>query len=146
MNRILIATDQAESSSPVVFRGLELARKLNMPVEVVTIVDNNTVFSEPSTGMVLTEAFDDIYQQSIRHLEELKDQNPDIDISVHCETGNFKEILVDEARDQAVCMVIIGSHTPTRNGHLPSGSNAVYFMGHLAVPLLIIPLNQKNNQ
>lgn len=146
MNRLLIATDQGESSERVVLAGLGLARKLNLPVELFTVVDKATVFSEPNTGMVLTEAFDDIYQQSIRDLDELKAKNPDIEISVRCETGNFKEILVEEACDQEVCMVIIGSHSPTRNGHLSVGSNAAYIMGHLAVPLLIIPLNQQNNR
>jgi nucleotide-binding universal stress UspA family protein len=146
MNCLLIATDLAESSERVVVAGLGLARKLNLPVELFTVVDQATVFSEPSTGMVLTEAFDDIYQQSVRDLDQLKTSNPDIEISVRCETGNFKEILVEEVNNQPICMVVIGSHSPTLNGHLPNGSKAAYIMGHLAVPMLIIPLNQQNKR
>ena len=72
MKRLLIATDQVELSDTIVKRGLGLSRKLHLPVDIVMVVDQATVFSEPNTGMIGAEAFEDQYQLNKDHLEELK--------------------------------------------------------------------------
>ena len=143
MKRLLIATDQAELSDRIVLTGLGLARKLDLPVDIVTIVDQATVFSEPNTGMILAEAFEDQYRLSREHLEDLKNNNPDIDITVDCLTGEAKDVLVEKVHQEDVCMMVIGTHGYGRLGRLQMGTTAEYIIGHAAIPILVVPLNQK---
>ena len=101
--------------------------------------DQAIVFAEPNTGIVLTEAFEDIYQQSKHYLEELKSSNPDIDLTVHCMVGNPKQILIEEAREKDSCMLVIGTHGHTGLDHLVMGSTAEYIIRHATVPVLVLP-------
>jgi nucleotide-binding universal stress UspA family protein len=142
MKKLLIATDQGELSDRIVLTGLGLARKLHLPVDIVTIVDQASVFSEPGTGMVLAEAFEDQYQQSKDHLEGLKNSNPDIDITVDCQTGEPKNALVDKVHEEDICMMVIGTHGHSRFGRLQMGSTAEYIIGHASIPIVVVPLEQ----
>jgi nucleotide-binding universal stress UspA family protein len=140
MKRILVATDQGEYSDLIVSAGLGLAGKLNLSVDLVTIVEQSTVFSEPNTGIILTEAYEDQYQRSERNLLEIKNSNPDIDITVHCQSGDPKYLLVEDAHEEEVCMMVIGTHAHSHFGRLRMGNTAEYIIGHTFVPVLVIPL------
>ena len=142
MKKLLIATNQDELSENIVLTGLGLARKLQLPVDIFTIVDQASVFSEPTTGMVLTGAFENQYKQSKDRLEELKNSNLDIDISVHCDMGDPKEILLEEALEEDTCLMVIGKHGHTRFGHFLLGSTAEYIIRHSAIPVVVVPMKK----
>jgi nucleotide-binding universal stress UspA family protein len=141
MKRLLIATDQVELSDTIVKRGLGLSRKLHLPVDIVMVVDQATVFSEPNTGMIGAEAFEDQYQLNKDHLEELKKQPG---YRYYCALPNRrpKETVVEEAHDEDACMMVIGTQRHARFDRLQMGSTAEYIIGHASIPLLIVPLNK----
>jgi nucleotide-binding universal stress UspA family protein len=140
MKRILVATDQGEFSDLIVKAGLGLAAKLNLSVDLVTIVEQSAVFSEPNTGIILTEAYEDQYQMSERNLLEIKNSNPDLDIVVHCQSGDPKDVLLEDCHEEGVCMMVIGTHTHSHFGSLRMGKTAEYIIGHVGVPVLVVPL------
>lgn len=139
MNRLLIATDQRQLSDDIERTGLDLARKLNASVDIFTVIDKVADFTDPNTGMVFTGALEEKSRQYSEHLKELKDNNRDLDITVHCLAGEAREILIQESIKTKAGIMVIGTHGRTGLEHMFLGSTAEYIIRHATVPVLVVP-------
>ena len=139
MNRVLIATDQRQLSEDIERKGLDLARELNATVDIFTVINKVADFTEPNTGMVFTGAFEEKSYQYNEHLKELKDDNPDLDITVHCLVGEARKILLEESIKTNAGMMIIGTHGRTGLEHMFFGSTAEHIIRHATIPVLVVP-------
>jgi nucleotide-binding universal stress UspA family protein len=139
MNRLLIATDQRQLSDNIERTGLDLARRLNASVDIFTVIDKVADFTDPNTGKTFTGALEEKSHQYSEHLKELKDNNRDLDITIHCLAGEAREILIQESIKTKAGIMVIGTHGRTGLEHMFLGSTAEYIIRHATVPVLVVP-------
>jgi nucleotide-binding universal stress UspA family protein len=139
MKRLMIATDQRQHSGDIEKAGLALARDLHAPVDIFTVIDKVADFTEPNTGIAFVGAFEEKSNQYSHHLKELKDENPDLDITPHTVVGEPTDILLKESIKLQPGMLIIGTHGRTGLPHMVLGSTAEYLVRHARVPVLVVP-------
>jgi nucleotide-binding universal stress UspA family protein len=142
MKTIMIATDQQQHSKNVEKVGLDLARDLHASICIFTVIDKVADFTEPNTGQIFTHAFDEKVRQYSLHLKELKDDNPDLDITPHTLVGDPTDILLKESTKLQPGMLVIGTHGRTGLGHILLGSTAEYLVRHATVPVLVVPYSK----
>src|ERR1700691_6499202 len=97
MNTLMIATDQQQHSKNIEKVGLDLARDLHASIDIFTVIDKVADFTEPNTGRTFTRAFEEKSSQYSLHLKELKDDNPDLDITPHTLVGDPTDFLLKES-------------------------------------------------
>jgi nucleotide-binding universal stress UspA family protein len=139
MKRLMIATDQRQHSADIEKAGLDLARDLHASVDIFTVIDKVADFTEPNTGRTFTRAFEEKSSQYSLHLKEVKDDNPDLDITPHTLVGDATDILLKESIKLRPGMLVIGTHGRTGLGHIVMGSTAEYLVRHATVPVLVVP-------
>lgn len=139
MKRLMIATDQRQHSGDIEKAGLDLARDLHASVDIFTVIDKVADFTEPNTGRTFTRAFEEKSSQYSLHLKEVKDDNPDLDITPHTLVGDATDILLKESFKLQPGMLVIGTHGRTGLGHIVMGSTAEYLVRHATVPVLVVP-------
>jgi nucleotide-binding universal stress UspA family protein len=139
MKRLMIATDQRQHSEDIEKAGLDLARDLCASVDIYTVIDKVADFTEPNTGRTFTRAFEEKSSQYSLHLKELKDDNPDLNITPHTLVGDATDILLKESNRLEPGMLVIGTHGRTGLGHFVMGSTAEYLVRHATVPVLVVP-------
>lgn len=135
----MIATDQRQHSKDIEKAGLDLARDLQASIEIFTVIDKVADFTEPNTGQTYTGAFEEKSNQYNLHLKELKDENPDLDITPHVLVGHATDILLNESIKLQPGMLVIGTHGRTGLEHIVLGSTAEYLVRHATVPVLVVP-------
>jgi nucleotide-binding universal stress UspA family protein len=143
MKRLMIATDQHLHSEDIEKAGLDLARDLHASVDIFTVIDKVADFTEPNTGRTFTRAFEEKSSQYSLHLKELKDDNPDLDITPHTLVGDATDILLKESVKLQPGMLVIGTHGRTGLGHIVMGSTAEYLIRHATVPVLVVPYTRE---
>ena len=143
MKRLMIATDQKQHSGDIEKAGLDLARDLHASVDIFTVIDKVADFTEPNTGRTFTRAFEEKSSQYSLHLEELKDDNQDLDITPHTLVGDATDILLKESSKLQPGMLVIGTHGRTGLGHIVMGSTAEYLVRHATVPVLVVPYTKE---
>jgi nucleotide-binding universal stress UspA family protein len=139
MKTLMIATDQREHSRDIEQAGLDLARNLHASIDIFTVIDKVADFTEPNTGRTFTRAFEEKSSQYSLHLKELKDDNPDLDITPHTVVGDPTDTLLRESVKLQPGMLVIGTHGRTGLGHILLGSTAEYLIRHATVPVLVVP-------
>ncbi len=139
MKTLMIATDQQQHSQNIEQAGLDLARNLHASIDIFTVIDKVADFTEPNTGRTFTGAFEEKSSQYSLHLKELKDDNPDLDITPHTVVGDATDILLKESTKRQPNMLVIGTHGRTGLGHILLGSTAEYLVRHSTVPVLVVP-------
>jgi nucleotide-binding universal stress UspA family protein len=143
MKTLMIATDQRQHSEDIEKAGLDFARDLHASVDIFTVIDKVADFTEPNTGRTFTRAFEEKSSQYSLHLEVLKDENPDLDITPHTVVGDTTEILLQESARLQPGMLVIGTHGRTGLGHILLGSTAEYLVRHATVPVLVVPYTRE---
>ena len=139
MKTLMIATDQRLHSRDIEKAGLDLARDLHASVDIFTVIDKVADFTEPNTGRTLTRAFEEKSSQYSLHLKELKDENPDLDITLHTVVGDATDVLLEESSKLQPGMLVIGTHGRTGLEHMLMGSTAEFLVRHATVPVLVVP-------
>jgi nucleotide-binding universal stress UspA family protein len=142
MKTLMIATDQRQQSEDIEKAGLALARDLHASIDIFTVIDKVADFTEPNTGRTFTRAFEEKSSQYSLHLKELKDDNPDLDITPHTLIGDATDILLMESIRLQPGMLVIGTHGRTGLGHILLGSTAEYLVRHATVPVLVVPYSK----
>ena len=139
MKTLMIATDQREHSGDIERAGLDLARELHASIDIFTVIDKVADFTEPNTGRTFTRSFEEKSSQYSLHLKELKDDNPDLDITTHTLVGDATDTLLKESIRLQPGILVIGTHGRTGLEHIFLGSTAEYLVRHARVPVLVVP-------
>ena len=135
----MIATDQQQHSRDIEKAGLDLARELHASIDIFTVIDKVADFTEPNTGRTFSRAFEEKSSQYSLHLRELKEENPDLDISIHTLVGDATDTLLQESIKLQPDVLVIGTHGRTGLEHILLGSTAEYLIRHATVPVLVVP-------
>lgn len=116
---------------------------MHASVDIFTVIDKVADFTEPNIGRTFTRAFEEKSSQYSLHLEELKDDNQDLDITPHTLVGDATDILLKESIKLQPGMLVIGTHGRTGLGHIVMGSTAEYLVRHATVPVLVVPYTKE---
>ncbi|MET7001551.1 universal stress protein [Chitinophaga defluvii] len=142
MSGIMIAIDLSPFSVDVVNAGVELARKLQLPVTLLTIVEQSLGVALPEAG----PAFIDDWEERLRLAEErMKDftrEHAGVDIKAEVMLGRPKEDTLASAREKGAEMLVIGTRGRTGLEHMLMGSTAEYIIRHSTIPVLVVPFNK----
>lgn len=144
--RILIATDGSELASKAVAHGIEFARKLNVPVTIVTVTE---AWSSPD----LIRAAAHGRQNPVTQYEEMataaannilgkaaeiaKSQGVLCDV-VHVQDRHPAEGIIAAAEQNGCDLIVMASHGRRGIGRLLLGSHAYEVLTHSKVPALIV--------
>jgi len=139
MNNILIALDFSEFSPEVARRGYALASRLDAGVTLISIVAKRLEFARLDTGEVLPDGAEELQQQTLETLENIKKEHPDTRTNVICFIGDPKTGIVESAIRENPDFVVIGTHGRTGLSHLLLGSVAEYVVRHSPFPVLVVP-------
>ncbi len=142
MSGIMIAIDLSPFSTDVVSAGVELARKLQLPVTLLTIVEQSLGVALPEAG----PAFIDDWEERLRLAEErMKDfiqEHAGVEIQAEVMLGRPKEDTISTALERGVEMLVIGTRGRTGLEHMLMGSTAEYIIRHSTIPVLVVPFNK----
>jgi len=142
MSGIMIAIDLSPFSTDVVNAGVELARKLQLPVTLLTIVEQSLGVALPEAG----PAFIDDWEERLRLAEErMKDfaqEHAGVEIQAKVMLGRPKEDTISTALESGVSMLVIGTRGRTGLEHILMGSTAEYIIRHATIPVLVVPFNK----
>lgn len=142
MEKILIATDLSATAESIVGSGLQLARKLQAPAELLTVINQYIDYVPPDTGTVFADQWEARTHIAITWLNQIKDFYPDLNINVQVFTGDPKEGILTRATQIQASLIVMGTHGRTGISHLLMGSTAEYVIRHTSIPVLVIPFNR----
>ena len=144
--RILIATDGSELASKAVAHGIALARKLNVPITVVTV-------TESWSSSDLARAAGDGSQNPITRYEEMaasaacsilekaaelaKSQGVLCNV-IHMQDRHPAEGIIAAAEENGCDLLVMASHGRRGIDRLLLGSRANEVLTHSKVPALIV--------
>ncbi|CAL1520424.1 universal stress protein [Chitinophaga sp. MM2321] len=145
MSEILIAVDLSSQSETLISTGVELARKMNAPVTLFSVVEIGIGIGLPEAGPVFTDDIPSRISEVEGILQQYKSRYPDADIKVLVATGNAKSEILDQTHAGETAMLVVGTHGRTGLNHMLVGSTAEYIIRHARIPVLVVPYNQEEH-
>lgn len=140
MNKLILTSDLGEQRDVVFDFGLQLARKMNAELDLVTIINRNVEYMPADIGMNFSDQWEAREYQARAILEKVKASNPDLAISVTVFPGDPKTDIIQHAIDSKAQLIILGTHGRTGLSHTLMGSTAEYVVRHSPVPVLVVPV------
>lgn len=139
MNKIIIGTDFSDASYNAIRYGVELAKLVNSEIILLHVYQVPVPASEVA---VLTEA--DVRKDAEKHIEILRrrvreDTGQDVAAKTELRYGYFYRELKILCNEIKPFLVIIGAQGKTALNRFLFGSEAVYTMKHLSLPVIAVP-------
>ena len=142
MQKVIITTDLSPMKDEVIKRGLDLARKLDAAVDLVTVVNNQIDFEPLDYGMGVNERWLARQLYAEQELTDVKAAYPDLDIDVVVFVGDPKMEILDHAIERNASVIVMGTHGRTGIANWVMGSTAEFIVRHSPVPVFVIPYNK----
>jgi nucleotide-binding universal stress UspA family protein len=142
MSKILIATDLSKSSKDVIAVGLELAKKLNSGIILVTIINELVEYVPMDIGISFADQWEARLYIAQRELDRIKHEHSDFDIEVITFVGDPKKDVIEQSDKSGASYIVIGTHGRTGFSHMVMGSTAEYVIRHATVPVIVVPYNR----
>ena len=137
-SKILIAVDDSPAAEKVASKGFQLAQQLNADITLVSVVD--TVFLISEGGVPPNEVAESIKNDLKKSQQLLIDKIfMNHKVLAYVVEGKPFEIILKNADECAVDLIVIGTHGRTGLSHLLMGSVAEHIIRHSKIPVLIIP-------
>lgn len=142
-NRILLPTDGSELSARGVDHGLALAKALNLPVTVVTVIVPLTGFA--LQGIVQAEAMDSYNEGRRKEVEDLEQiiaekakragVIADFVSKIHLSPA---AAILETAVEQGCGLIVISSHGRRGISRLMLGSQTSEVLSEAGIPVLVV--------
>jgi len=143
LKKVLVATDFSEPSEAALSYGRELARNFGASLTVLNVVDNILTRAYGSDGMVLVdpELQREIVDAARRQVDALlfdEDRKTLGAIGVVLTSTSPSASIVTYARDEAVDLIVMGTHGRGAVAHLLMGSVAERVVRTAPCPVLTV--------
>jgi nucleotide-binding universal stress UspA family protein/hemerythrin-like domain-containing protein len=140
---IVVGIDGSEVSFRALDLAADLAQKLQVKLEVMTVVD--LIHAGAFDGMYLTDEQYEKLLDKVREeaLDEAKKKieamDPSPEYETHLVRGHASKMLIDEAQRHKARVLVIGRTGKGAFDRLIQGSVANHLAGHSPVPVLVVP-------
>lgn len=127
LKKILVATDFSEPSGVALAYGRDFARSYKAQLHVLHVVEDVVLRYSPEVGMALPQLQVDLENAAQREFKKLitNDDRQTLDIVTHVETSlNIAEAITRYARENAIDLIVTGTHGRGTVKHLLMGSVA----------------------
>jgi len=133
--KILVATDGSKFSRIAVSKAIDFAAAYGGSLVVVSVVDVPAEFYAEAP-----EAVEDMVRKAKEYTAAVRKQAEEAGIKAETYVGEAEtfEAIVKLARDEAVDMIVVGSHGRTGLRRLLMGSVTEKVIGHAACPVLVV--------
>jgi nucleotide-binding universal stress UspA family protein len=145
MSKIMIAVDFSSYSASVVAAGMELARSTKSSVVLLSILDKNGELIPSMEGGESSDEWTRRVQDLATRLEAFKADYSDVAVSVSAIVGSPKEDILEQAAEQEIQTLVVGTHGRTGLDHLLVGSTAEFVIRHSPIPVLVVPYKQSRH-
>lgn len=146
MEKIIIAIDPEGESIPVIEAGLKLGRKLNVGIDLVSIIPTKVNVMIAASGVPYgAEQWDAELSMINEYLTQVKNENQDLKITIYTTIGETRQALLDYIETSGSLYVVLGTHGRSGFEQVLMGGTAEYLVRHSTVPLVIIPLKEHKN-
>jgi nucleotide-binding universal stress UspA family protein len=141
--KILIAVEDSPHSLEAARAGLQLARKVNAEVAIMSAIDIGVTIASPEVVPTPIELINMQREEAHNIIEKVKSLY-DGKETIHEFTpeGDPREEIVAIANEWGAHIIVLGTHGRTGLTHLLMGSTAEYVVRHSKVPVLVVPLKK----
>lgn len=147
LKNILVATDFSEPSGVALNYGRDLARSYNARLHVLNVVEDVLMRYSPEVGYAMPQMQKDFEDASWRELNKLvtEDDRRTLAIQPLVLTGvNIAETIVRYARDNAIDLIITGTHGRGMVKHFLMGSVAERVVRSAPCPVLTVRTHERD--
>ena len=135
--KILVAVDGSVFSDAAVDQAISLGGICNSQIFVISVVDLYPEQMEVAPALV-----DKMSTEVRQHIDKAKKKIDEANIP--CETivhmgGKPHEFIVQEAKERAIDLIVMGTHGRTGIKRILMGSVAQNVIGHAPCPVLVVP-------
>ncbi|MBB3410828.1 nucleotide-binding universal stress UspA family protein [Rhizobium sp. BK316] len=142
-NRILLPTDGSELAARGVDHGLALAKALNLPVTIVSVIVPLTGFA--LQGIVQAEAMDSYNEGRRKEIEDLEQIIGEKAKSVGVVADFVSKVhlspataILETAAEQGCGLIVISSHGRRGISRLMLGSQTSEVLSEAGIPVLVV--------
>ncbi|SEW18502.1 Nucleotide-binding universal stress protein, UspA family [Chitinophaga sp. YR573] len=142
MSKIMIAVDFSSYSASVIAAGMELARSTKSSVVLLSILDKAAELIPSIEGGESSDEWTRRVQDIATRLNVFAANYSDVAVSVSAIIGNPKADILEQAAEQEIHTLVLGTHGRTGLDHLLVGSTAEFVIRHSTIPVLVVPYKQ----
>ncbi|GAA3943088.1 hypothetical protein GO495_07860 [Chitinophaga oryziterrae] len=142
MSKIMIAVDFSSYSASVIAAGMELARSTKSSVVLLSILDKAAELIPSVEGGESSDEWTRRVQDIATRLNVFAADYADVAVSVSAIIGSPKEDILEQAAEQGIQTLVLGTHGRTGLDHLLVGSTAEFVIRHSPIPVLVVPYKQ----
>lgn len=138
LNKILLPTDFSESSAPPTRYAVELARKFDAELHLLHVIEEPVMYMPAFGGYVPDRDEFEAYAEAGLQNCVPEDQAAGLHIERRKAFGSPFLRIVEDARDNDIDLVVIGSHGRSAIPHLLMGSVAENVVRKAPCPVLTV--------
>jgi nucleotide-binding universal stress UspA family protein len=143
MSKIMIAVDFSSYSASVIAAGMELARSTRSSVVLLSILDKaGELIPSIEGGSASADEWESRVQDIATRLSIFAEEYADLSVSVSAVIGDPKADILEQAAEQDIQTLVVGTHGRTGLDHLLVGSTAEFVIRHSTIPVLVVPYRQ----
>jgi hypothetical protein len=140
MGRIILAMKPDNFSEIIINESIKLARSMNDPITVVSIIEEKLPLGVPGIGIVLINDWKEKEKYLRSSLSSISNYYNMVDINVMI--GSPRKDILEIAANEKASFIVIGTHGYTGLGRYLSDGIAAFIIRHSCIPVLVIPLKQ----
>lgn len=155
MKKVLIALDYDPTAQKVAEKGYALAKSMGAEVTLLHAISDahyySTVGVNPILGFtdyanvvpLLIENTENLEIETLKFLERTKTHLGDVNIKTLAKRGDLADTILETAKEIGADIIVVGTHSRRWLENILMGSVTEKVLKLAEIPLLIVPLKQK---
>lgn len=141
--KILIAVEDSPYSLEAARAGLELAKKVNAEIAIMSAINIGVTIASPEVIPTPIEVINVQREEAHNIIAKVKALAEGVHIAHEfTPEGDPREEIVAVAKEWGAHIIVLGTHGRTGLTHLLMGSTAEYVVRHSNVPVLVVPMKK----